>query len=172
MAISAAAGGNATGANGASKSGRSGRSDPRNDPRRYHTAGAIEDMKKQDSPAPPGGAGIQKRLSWNYGQHIPNNDLQLKTSTTTSSAKCLSSDSMQSSSGVSSTGSLHLSIGSAAGSDQQQQQGQQQKQQWTVERNPIHLRESFVWGKPLIISQTRSILNSQYDISANPPKVS
>ena len=131
-------------------------------------------MKKQDSPAPPGGAGIQKRLSWNYGQHIPNNDLQLKTSTTTSSAKCLSSDSMQSSSGVSSTGSLHLSIGSAAGSDQQQQQqqGQQQKQQWTVERNPIHLRESFVWGKPLIISQTRSILNSQYDISANPPKVS
>ena len=82
---------------------------------------------------------LQKRLSWNYGQHIPNNDLQLKTSTVAaSSAKCLSSDSMQSSSGVSSTGSLHLSIGSAAsGSDPQQ--GQQQ--QWTVERSPIHLRE-------------------------------
>ena len=36
-------------------------------------------MTLQDSgasPAAPGG--IQKRLSWNYGQHIPNNDLQLK----------------------------------------------------------------------------------------------
>ena len=52
---------------------------------------------------------IQKRLSWNYGQHIPNNELQLKNKHVN---KCLSSDSMRSSSGVSSTGSLHLSIGS------------------------------------------------------------
>ena len=166
----------------APKSGRSGRPDPRqNDPRRYHTAGAIEDMKKHDSPGSATGAGVgiqvrdlhrslslfirtlnhfflkrrvfpanklvseyttfdsplQKRLSWNYGQHIPNNDLQLKTSTVAaSSAKCLSSDSMQSSSGVSSTGSLHLSIGSTAGGG-----GGGEGQQW----NPVHLRQG-QWG--------------------------
>ena len=39
---------------------------------------------------------------------IPGNDLQQKTK----QSKCLSTDSVQSSSGVSSTGSLHLSIGS------------------------------------------------------------
>ena len=48
-----------------------------------------------------------------------------------SGAKCLSSDSMQSSSGVSSTGSLHLSIGSTAGG------GGGEGQQW----NPVHLRQ-------------------------------
>ena len=60
---------------------------------------------------------IQKRLSWNYGQHIPNNELTLQQQRLPnqgrhSGSKCLSSDSMHSSSGVSSTGSLHLSIGS------------------------------------------------------------
>ena len=60
---------------------------------------------------------IQKRLSWNYGQHIPNNELSLQQQKLPSQgrhagSKCLSSDSMHSSSGVSSTGSLHLSIGS------------------------------------------------------------
>ncbi|XP_059085132.1 pleckstrin homology domain-containing family G member 5-like isoform X3 [Tigriopus californicus] len=84
---------------------RGGRGDRSTDTRRYHTAGAIEDIKKQDVRDHT----IQKRLSWNYGQHIPNNDLQLKNKNV---GKCLSTDSMQSSSGVSSTGSLHLSIGS------------------------------------------------------------
>ena len=63
---------------------------------------------------------IQKRLSWNYGQHIPTNELSLQQQRLPApgngsggrSNKCLSSDSMHSSSGVSSTGSLHLSIGS------------------------------------------------------------
>ena len=57
---------------------------------------------------------IQKRLSWNYGQHIPTNELSLQQQRlpAPSRNKCLSSDSMHSSSGVSSTGSLHLSIGS------------------------------------------------------------
>ena len=55
-------------------------------------------------------ASIHKRLSWNQQPQpcIPGNDLQLRTK----QSKCLSSDSVQSSSGVSSSGSLHLSIGS------------------------------------------------------------
>lgn len=86
-----------------------------NDARRYHTAGAIEDIKKQDVVKDNS---IQKRLSWNYGQHIPSNELSLQKtacSGTSQRGKCLSSDSMHSSSGVSSTGSLHLSIGSEWG---------------------------------------------------------
>ena len=63
---------------------------------------------------------IQKRLSWNYGQHIPNQELTLQQQQRlpgpqgrhSGGSKCLSSESMHSSSGVSSTGSLHLSIGS------------------------------------------------------------
>ena len=51
---------------------------------------------------------IHKRLSWNQTPTIPGNELGLKTK----QSKCLSTDSVQSSSGVSSTGSLHLSIGS------------------------------------------------------------
>ena len=48
-------------------------------------------------------------MSWNQQPGtIPGNDLQQKTK----QSKCLSTDSVQSSSGVSSTGSLHLSIGS------------------------------------------------------------
>jgi hypothetical protein len=94
-----------------------GRTERGADARRYHTAGAIEDIKKQDGKD----TSIQKRLSWNYGQHIPNNELSLQQQRVASgpvgagrngSNKCLSSDSMHSSSGVSSTGSLHLSIGS------------------------------------------------------------
>ena len=61
-------------------------------------------LQKQDSRD----ASIHKRLSWNQQPGIPGNDLQLKTK----HSKCLSSDSVQSSSGVSSNGSLHLSIGS------------------------------------------------------------
>ena len=76
------------------------RSDRAVDSRRYHTAGVIEDIKvsdlkffyefksskhlifqKQDVKQQQqqlGEAGIQKRLSWNYGQHIPNNELQVR----------------------------------------------------------------------------------------------
>jgi len=85
------------------KQKRGGRFD-RPDNRRYHTAGTIEDLKKQDSKD----SSIHKRLSWNQQPTIPGNDLQLKTK----QSKCLSTDSVQSSSGVSSNGSLHLSIGS------------------------------------------------------------
>jgi len=76
----------------------------RPDNRRYHTAGTIEDLKKADTKD----SSIHKRLSWNQQPTIPGNDLQLKTK----QSKCLSTDSVQSSSGVSSNGSLHLSIGS------------------------------------------------------------
>jgi pleckstrin domain-containing family G protein 5 len=82
---------------------RGGRFD-RPDTRRYHTAGTIEDLKKADTKD----SSIHKRLSWNQQPTIPGNDLQLKTK----QSKCLSTDSVQSSSGVSSNGSLHLSIGS------------------------------------------------------------
>ena len=65
-------------------------------------------FQKQDSKD----TSIHKRLSWNQQQQpqatIPGNDLQMRTK----QSKCLSTDSVQSSSGVSSTGSLHLSIGS------------------------------------------------------------
>ena len=63
-------------------------------------------FQKQDSKD----SSIHKRLSWNQtpGATIPGNELSLKTK----QSKCLSTDSVQSSSGVSSTGSLHLSIGS------------------------------------------------------------
>ena len=59
---------------------------------------------------------IQKRLSWNYGQHIPNNELSLQQQSRlpvggstvaggrNGTNKCLSNESMHSSSGVSSTG--------------------------------------------------------------------
>lgn len=85
------------------KQKRGGRFD-RPDNRRYHTAGTIEDLKKIDNKD----SSIHKRLSWNQQPTIPGNDLQLKTK----QSKCLSTDSVQSSSGVSSNGSLHLSIGS------------------------------------------------------------
>jgi hypothetical protein len=143
-----------------------GRTD-RNDPRRYHTAGAIEDIKKQDVLRNTDGGGehgIQKRLSWNYGQHIPNNDLQLKNGGGGTSQvgvnnvagsvpsgggiKCLSSDSMQSSSGVSSTGSLQLSIG--AGSDSQW--GDHQQKRTTQQRRGL-LEESV----SLVVSPSPSL---------------
>ncbi|XP_043201509.1 pleckstrin homology domain-containing family G member 5-like isoform X3 [Amphibalanus amphitrite] len=82
--------------------------------RRYHTAGAIEDMKKQESRD----ASIQKRLSWNCGQQ-PAPPPQMARQTQALRGRgghggtgCLSSDSVHSSSGVSSVNSLHLSIGS------------------------------------------------------------
>lgn len=117
---------------------------------RYHTAGAIEDIKKET--VRDRDSSIQKRLSWNYGQHIPNNGLQLKNKHVN---KCLSSDSMRSSSGVSSTStvSLHLSIGSELDNPQQHngngattdadggvslqvRQQQQQQQQQRIPRSP------------------------------------
>ena len=62
---------------------------------------------------------IQKRLSWNYGQHIPNNELSLQQQSRlpvggstvaggrNGTNKCLSNESMHSSSGVSSTGTIN-----------------------------------------------------------------
>uniref|UniRef100_A0A0N8CD92 Pleckstrin domain-containing family G member n=1 Tax=Daphnia magna TaxID=35525 RepID=A0A0N8CD92_9CRUS len=86
------------------------------DHRRYHTAGAIEDIKKQDAK----NNSIHKRLSWNYGQQA-NQTVSPSSSLSTSRllrsglmGSATNSDSMLSfsSSGVSSTGSLHLSTAS------------------------------------------------------------
>jgi len=81
--------------------------------RRYHTAGAIEDMKKQECRD----ASIHKRLSWNCGHQQGQQQPPVGRQTqalrgSRNAATCLSSDSVQSSSGVSSVNSLHLSIGS------------------------------------------------------------
>ncbi|CAL4071679.1 unnamed protein product, partial [Meganyctiphanes norvegica] len=79
------------------------------DNRRYHTAGAIDDMKKQDSKDPS----IHKRLSLNYRQLASNSnsktDAVAEAGSQLRKHKHRSSDSMQSSSGVSSTSSLHRS---------------------------------------------------------------
>lgn len=84
----------------------------RMDNRRYHTAGAIDDIKKQDAKD----ASIHKRLSWNYGQGpTPSRDLvndQGKLGRHKHSVKNISCESVHSSSGVSSTSSLHRSMGS------------------------------------------------------------
>ncbi|XP_066981944.1 serine-rich adhesin for platelets-like isoform X2 [Macrobrachium rosenbergii] len=84
----------------------------RMDNRRYHTAGAIDDIKKQDTKD----ATIHKRLSWNYGQGPPpSRDLgndQGKLGRHKHAVKSISCESMHSSSGVSSTSSLHRSMGS------------------------------------------------------------
>ncbi|XP_042222522.1 pleckstrin homology domain-containing family G member 5-like isoform X4 [Homarus americanus] len=84
----------------------------RMDNRRYHTAGAIDDIKKQDAKD----ATIHKRLSWNYGQGPPptrdlGND-QGKLGCHKHAVKNVSCESVHSSSGVSSTSSLHRSMGS------------------------------------------------------------
>ncbi|KDR24488.1 Pleckstrin-like proteiny domain-containing family G member 5 [Zootermopsis nevadensis] len=71
----------------------------RTDNRRYHTAGAIDDIKKQDSRD----ASIHKRLSWNCGPGMQGSS---PSSSDLPASKCVSNESMQSSSGVSSTGSL------------------------------------------------------------------
>ncbi|XP_037074686.1 pleckstrin homology domain-containing family G member 5-like [Pollicipes pollicipes] len=80
--------------------------------RRYHTAGAIEDIKKQEARD----ASIHKRLSWNCGQQQPPPPHMGRQSQALKGGRhgttCLSSDSVHSSSGVSSVNSLHLSIGS------------------------------------------------------------
>ncbi|KAK7079589.1 Rho guanyl-nucleotide exchange factor activity protein, partial [Halocaridina rubra] len=84
----------------------------RMDNRRYHTAGAIDDIKKQDTKD----ATIHKRLSWNYGQGPPpSRELssdQGKLGRHKHAVKSVSCESMHSSSGVSSTSSLHRSMGS------------------------------------------------------------
>ncbi|KAK8729243.1 hypothetical protein OTU49_008702 [Cherax quadricarinatus] len=84
----------------------------RMDNRRYHTAGAIDDIKKQNAKD----ASIHKRLSWNYGQGpTPSRDLvndQGKLGRHKHSVKNISCESVHSSSGVSSTSSLHRSMGS------------------------------------------------------------
>ena len=95
--------------------------------RRYHTADSIEHLKKEKDNS------IHKRLSWNYGQqqHLPcnhqatcshfsnpnqstsSNQLHLPRLLPSSHHhKCLSNESMYSSSGISSTGSVTLSVGS------------------------------------------------------------
>ncbi|XP_045591595.2 pleckstrin homology domain-containing family G member 5 isoform X1 [Procambarus clarkii] len=84
----------------------------RMDNRRYHTAGAIDDIKKQDAKD----ATIHKRLSWNYGQGPqPSRELgndQGKLGRHKHAVKNISCESVHSSSGVSSTSSLHRSMGS------------------------------------------------------------
>ncbi|XP_069690836.1 pleckstrin homology domain-containing family G member 5-like isoform X2 [Periplaneta americana] len=74
----------------------------RTDNRRYHTAGAIDDIKKQDSRD----ASIHKRLSWNCGPGVQGTS---STNSELPASKCVSTESVQSSSGVSSTGSAHYS---------------------------------------------------------------
>ncbi|CAL4060890.1 unnamed protein product [Meganyctiphanes norvegica] len=79
------------------------------DNRRYHTAGVIDDIKKQDSK----NTAIHKRLSLNYGQDSQSSPRELGADANRLSRnKHRSCDSMQSSSGVSSTSSLHRSYGS------------------------------------------------------------
>ncbi|XP_050698883.1 uncharacterized protein LOC126986651 [Eriocheir sinensis] len=85
----------------------------RMDNRRYHTAGAIDDIKKQDTKDTT----IHKRLSWNYGQGPPPPPRELggdssKLGRNKHSLKNVSCESVHSSSGVSSTSSLHRSLGS------------------------------------------------------------
>ncbi|XP_063879113.1 uncharacterized protein LOC135110584 isoform X3 [Scylla paramamosain] len=85
----------------------------RMDNRRYHTAGAIDDIKKQDTKD----TSIHKRLSWNYGQGPPPPPRELgsdpsKLGRHKHSLKNVSCESVHSSSGVSSTSSLHRSLGS------------------------------------------------------------
>ncbi|XP_071541745.1 uncharacterized protein [Panulirus ornatus] len=85
----------------------------RMDNRRYHTAGAIDDIKKQDTKD----ATIHKRLSWNYGQGPPPSSRDLgnehgKLGRHKHAVKNVSCESVHSSSGVSSTSSLHRSMGS------------------------------------------------------------
>ncbi|XP_064461240.1 pleckstrin homology domain-containing family G member 5-like isoform X2 [Ornithodoros turicata] len=76
--------------------------------RRHHTADSFEHLKNQRDPS------IHKRLSWNCGQqHDPSRPPSLLPSEVLLKnkhvSKCLSSESMYSSSGVSSTGSLLFS---------------------------------------------------------------
>ncbi|KAK2724126.1 hypothetical protein QYM36_002459 [Artemia franciscana] len=73
--------------------------------RRYHTASAVEDLKRQDCKD----ASIQKRFSLNYGQHIGSNQ---QTTLTPSSSGLADSMISFSSSGVSSSASLHFSVNS------------------------------------------------------------
>lgn len=70
--------------------------------KRYHTADSIEQLKKD--PAKNNSA-IMKRLSWNSGLATEEDDASQRQP----AVKCLSSESMRSSSGVSSNGSIHLS---------------------------------------------------------------
>ncbi|CAL4064112.1 unnamed protein product [Meganyctiphanes norvegica] len=80
----------------------------RNDNRRYHTAGVIDDIKKQDTKD----IAIQKSLSLNYGKGAPARSKPLQMSCALEAdhqmrTKHRSCESIQSSSGVSSTSSLH-----------------------------------------------------------------
>ncbi|XP_054164532.1 pleckstrin homology domain-containing family G member 5-like [Oppia nitens] len=87
--------------------------------RRYHTADSIEHLKKEKD------SSIHKRLSWNYGQHNHNhNHNQTHGNKVIPSHcerilcnkhfnKCLSAESVYSSSGFSSTCSVPLSVGSS-----------------------------------------------------------
>ncbi|RWS31082.1 pleckstriny domain-containing family G member 5-like protein, partial [Leptotrombidium deliense] len=70
--------------------------------RRYHTADSIDNIKKDKD------SSIHKRLSWNLGANQGNNRLLCNKHL----IKCLSSDSVYTSSGFSSTESVTLSVGS------------------------------------------------------------
>jgi hypothetical protein len=79
----------------------------RSDTKRYHTAGAIEDIKKENSRDKD--AAIHKRLSWNYGpqqQVHTHHNLQPGAMKNRQFFSCESMGSVRSSSGVSSTSSL------------------------------------------------------------------
>ncbi|CAG2109422.1 unnamed protein product, partial [Medioppia subpectinata] len=78
--------------------------------RRYHTADSIEHMKKEKD------SSIHKRLSWNYGQQSANKSIPSHCERILCNKhfnKCLSAESVYSSSGFSSTGSVPLSVGSS-----------------------------------------------------------
>lgn len=80
--------------------------------RRYHTADSIENMKKEKDTS------IHKRLSWNYGQQQQQGGMRGGGSgherllCNKHFSKCLSSESVYTSSGFSSTGSVPLSVNS------------------------------------------------------------
>uniref|UniRef100_A0A1B6DWN8 DH domain-containing protein n=1 Tax=Clastoptera arizonana TaxID=38151 RepID=A0A1B6DWN8_9HEMI len=86
----------------------------RTDNKRYHTAGAIDDIKKQDSKD----SSIHKRLSWNCGAAGPSLMNESAINTHRPIGIALSNDSIRSSSGVSSTGesvSSGLNVDSGGG---------------------------------------------------------
>ena len=75
--------------------------------RRYHTADSIENMKKEKD------SSIHKRLSWNYGQQgLGKKGYPERIMCNKHLGKCLSSETVYTSSGFSSTGSVPLSVNS------------------------------------------------------------
>ncbi|RWS00727.1 pleckstriny domain-containing family G member 5-like protein, partial [Dinothrombium tinctorium] len=84
--------------------------------RRYHTADSIDNIKKDKDTS------IHKRLSWNLGANQGNNSNNSANNRLLCNKhliKCLSSDSVYTSSGFSSTESVTLSVGSSSGGGEQ-----------------------------------------------------